>query len=100
SVDTWLTQLNNFVSATNGTNNPISNNVLVKGVVNISADSNLNYSYNNVNFIGDNGTFITGDIELTLRNNVSMENLTITTIDRTELIIGNNVSLNNITFNY
>lgn len=80
SINTWLNQLNNYISATNSTSNQVSNKVIIKG--NIDIDTTAIYlNYNNpVQFVGDGGI--------------------ITVTIATGLNIGNNISFDNITFNY
>lgn len=58
SVATWLTQLNNFVSASAGstTFNGVGNTVIVKGEITISSPVTLNVK-NPVTFVGDGGGF-------------------------------------------
>ena len=57
SLINWLYQFNNLYSASVGTANPISNRVIVKGHVSITATVPLGYVFGEVFFEGDNGCF-------------------------------------------
>lgn len=81
ALNTWLTQLNNFVSASTAQSNGISNKVLVKGHIAINSTQTFNYVFNEVFFDGEG----TGSFDVFIP---------------TGLELGSNVHFNNLQFTY